>query len=93
MINHLLIPALQVAEKVSLVDNHIRNLLDGLVALNISSCVNIILVSDHGMAESPNRKQLVDLEQLTPDLLNNSLTLFGPITAIYPKSDSQGKIK
>ena len=75
--------------KILLVDKHIRSLFDGLKALNVSSCINFLIVSDHGMAESPNKKQLVNLEENAPSLLNESLTFFGPVTTIYQKS--QGK--
>ena len=43
----------------ALVDRYIRRLVDGLIQRNIFSCVNIIIVSDHGMADSPSGRLLV----------------------------------
>ncbi|XP_032780225.2 ectonucleotide pyrophosphatase/phosphodiesterase family member 3 [Daphnia magna] len=78
-----------VTEKVTVVDRQIRRLIDGLLARNIANCVNIIVVSDHGMADSPPGKQLVDLEKYVPDIQQSALTFLGPVTSIRPLNETQ----
>ena len=80
----------QVTEKVALVDRYIRRLVDGLIQRNIFSCVNIIIVSDHGMADSPSGRLLVDLEKYLPDLEETTFAFYGEVPSIRPKNDTEG---
>ena len=61
-----------------------------MIERKIFKCVNIILVSDHGMADSPSGKLVVDLEKYVPDLEESTLTFYGPVPSIRPKNDSYG---
>ena len=70
-----------------MVDAQIRRLVDGLKSKDRLGCVNLILVSDHGMADSPPGKQLVDLEKYVKDLDNSALVFYGPVTSIRPRSE------
>lgn len=79
-------------EKVAVVDKQIRRLIDGLVERNISNCVNIIIVSDHGMADSPSGHQLVELSRYIPDVQESTLTFYGPVTSIRPLNESRGEL-
>ncbi len=63
-----------------------------MIERNISDCVNIIIVSDHGMADSPSGKLVVDLEKYIPELQESTLTFYGPVPSIRPKIDTNGKI-
>ncbi|QRY18883.1 ORF-13 [Teiidae poxvirus 1] len=46
----------KVGESLSLLDQAVKNLLNGLDDLGLISCVNIILVSDHGMQKAESAK-------------------------------------
>jgi ectonucleotide pyrophosphatase/phosphodiesterase family protein 1/3 len=80
----------QVTEKVALVDRYIRKLIDGLAHRNIFSCVNIIIVSDHGMAHSQSGEQLVYLQKYIPDLEETTIAFYGEVPSIRPKNDTEG---
>ena len=54
--------------------------------------MNVIIVSDHGMADSPQGQKLVDLAKYVPDMQNSALTFLGPVTSIRPLKDTQGKL-
>jgi len=69
------------------VDAQIRRLVDGLKRKDRLGCVNLILVSDHGMADSPAGQQLVDLEKYVKDLDNSALVFYGPVTSIRPRNE------
>ncbi len=66
-----------------MIDAQIRRLVDGLKRKDRLGCVNLILVSDHGMADSPPGQQLVDLEKYVKDLDNSALVFYSPVTSIY----------
>lgn len=77
-------------EKVLLVDDQIRRLVDGLTRRNNFHCVNLIIVSDHGMADSFPSKQIVDLQTYLPDLDQIAKVFYGPVTSIRPNNDTRG---
>lgn len=77
-------------EKVILVDQYIRRLFDGLIDRNVWDCVNVIVVSDHGMADSPPNQLVVDLQKYVADLKESAITFYGPVTSIRPLNNTIG---
>ena len=58
-------PSLQVNAALTRVDNTIESLFGGLKERGVENCVNVIIVSDHGMATyDPNK--LVHLKEVKP---------------------------
>ncbi len=53
----------QVADTLKLVDDMLGSLLAGIEERNLTGVVNVVIVSDHGMAESSNGR-LVEIEEL-----------------------------
>lgn len=74
----------------TVIDGEIRRLLDGLIQRNIANCVNLIVVSDHGMADSPPGERLVRLSEYIPDLDKTAITFYGPVTSIRLINDTKG---
>jgi len=79
-----------VTEKVEVVDSSIRRLVDGLVSRGIFNCINLIVVSDHGMADAPSGERLVNLEQFVPDLEEKAIAFYGPVGMIRLKNSTIG---
>ena len=72
------------------VDKEIRRMIDEMISKDIFSCINFIIVSDHGMADSPPKKLIVDLQNYVPELDKSALVFYGAVTSIRPKNDSEG---
>ena len=77
-------------EQVTVVDGQIRRLVDGLINRKIFNCVNLIVVSDHGMADAPPGERLVHLSDYIPDLNETAIVFYGPVTSIRPHNDTRG---
>ena len=72
------------------VDLQLQNLLQGIKARNLENKVNVMVVSDHGMA-SLSREKMIFLD----DYINlNDVTIIdnAPVTPIRPKSGKEEKI-
>lgn len=80
---------IQVDEQLIRVDLQMKRLLDGLEAAGLISCVNIILVADHGMAPS-GPEYVIKLSEYIPDISDEAYTFTGAFTRIDPKNDSEG---
>lgn len=79
--------SLQVNETLSFVDSHLKSLLFGLESRSILKNMNIIIVSDHGMASShSDRVRFID-DYI--DLTNVKVIENGPIFMLYPTSSKQ----
>jgi len=68
-------------------DGYIRRLTDGLRARRISERVNIIIVSDHGMAATDQRNAIVmdNFFDTTDDTIADPIITTGEIWQIFPK--------
>ncbi|KAF0875524.1 ENPP1 phosphodiesterase, partial [Crocuta crocuta] len=64
------------------VDNMVGMLMDGLKTLNLHQCLNLILVSDHGM-EQGNCKKFVYLNKYLGDVKNIKI-VYGPAARLRP---------
>ena len=71
----------RVTEKVKTVDEQIWQLMGRLKKRNLSACTNLIIVSDHGMAEAP-RNGLVDFSKVMKDLPKVAKIQFGAPVAV-----------
>jgi predicted AlkP superfamily pyrophosphatase or phosphodiesterase len=77
----------EVDSAIAVVDNALAYLIAGLEARGIRSAVDIIVVSDHGMADTSNDRvifldELVDLDQVT-------VSDWNPVVAIWPDSGAE----
>ena len=75
-------------------DRYLRQLTDGLAARGISDRVNIIVVSDHGMAARDQRNAIVMDEYFdtTDKTLADPILTSGEIWQIYPKPGKEASI-
>lgn len=74
----------QTRDAVLKVDGNIKRLLDGLKARKIDKKVNIIIVSDHGMAAVDQRNAIV-LDDYFPEDMAERILRTGEIVQIFPK--------
>ena len=82
--------ATQTIEAIAEADQAIGHLIDGLEARNILDEVNIIIVSDHGMTETPSSKYINIAEYLNLD--DVVIVGRGPFMEIRPKNDNVDEI-
>lgn len=75
----------------TMIDSHVRMIVDGLMARNVFNCVNLIIVSDHGMADAPPDQKLIDLSKFVPDIQESVIFHHGPVPLVRPKNDIPGK--
>lgn len=61
-----------VDEQILKVDNQIEFLIDSMAAKGILGCVDIIVVSDHGMASVPMNRNVVKLEEMVKDVASSA---------------------
>lgn len=73
------------------VDENIRRLMDGLRARQIDKNVNVIIVSDHGMAPVDQRNAVIMDEYLDSGKTERVLTT-GEIWQIFPKAGMEDEI-
>jgi len=78
-----------VTEKLLKVDTQLRRMVDRMLAKNIFGCINLIVVSDHGMAA---HKRSIDLENFIPDLKKTAITFHGTLTSVRPMNSSTGEM-
>ena len=72
-----------------LVDDTMNMLLTGLNDLGLSSCVNLIILSDHGHATAGVDK-LIHLHDYIDHLYDRAYFYGGAFSRINPKNKSQG---
>lgn len=70
-------------QAVKLVDSVLGHLLKGLNSLDIKDSVNIIVVSDHGMTETPNTK-VINVEEI---ISNRKIKMFGKGSTMHLYGD------
>ncbi|XP_076035320.1 venom phosphodiesterase-like [Oratosquilla oratoria] len=76
--------SLETKEMLVTVDLAIQRLIWGLQERNLLSCVNLILLADHGMAEA-GEERIINLESYVPDL--NKFNYFGGAFARIQHTD------
>jgi predicted AlkP superfamily pyrophosphatase or phosphodiesterase len=76
-----------VKEKVQNVDQMIGHLTEGLKSRNLNDIVNVILVSDHGMAQVDNKNVIYLDDYIDTDLIAD--THLYPLAGIIPKDLSK----
>ena len=75
------------------VDSQLQSLLKGMEDNRILGCVDIMVVSDHGMASTPQGKYFVLLKDFISDVATTTRTYDGVFPNIRPNTDTQGKTK
>ena len=75
------------------VDSQLQSLLKGMEDNGILGCVDIMVVSDHGMASTPQGKYFVLLKDFISDVATTTRTYDGVFPNIRPNTDTQGKTK
>jgi predicted AlkP superfamily pyrophosphatase or phosphodiesterase len=83
--------AAETRDSVIKVDNDLGRLIDGLKARGAFEQVNLIIVSDHGMAtEDPNNTVIMD--ELFDTNLAEKILWAGEIVSVFPKPGSENEI-
>jgi predicted AlkP superfamily pyrophosphatase or phosphodiesterase len=75
-------------KKIKEVDGIIGYLLDSLESNNLLSNMNLVLVSDHGMAKAVS-KPFVIQDYVDQNLIDFNRTILNYVSNIYPKNMSQ----
>nr|XP_045626408.1 venom phosphodiesterase-like [Procambarus clarkii] len=70
------------------VDAMVKRLLEGMDREGITSCVNMIILADHGMAAAGPRR-VIDLVDYISDIKKASYSYEGAFSRIDPKNDSE----
>ncbi|XP_042225372.1 venom phosphodiesterase 2-like [Homarus americanus] len=70
------------------VDNMVKRLLDGLKVRNLFSCVNLLVVSDHGMVEA-GEQRVLRLDSYIPNIVNRTRFWDGVFGRMTPNDGSQ----
>lgn len=81
----------QTRDAVMKVDTNLKRLIDGLKARKIDKKVNIIIVSDHGMAAVDQRNAVV-LDDYFPEDMAERILRTGEIVQIFPKDGKEDTI-
>jgi predicted AlkP superfamily pyrophosphatase or phosphodiesterase len=81
----------QVSDQIVNVDQQIEALLQGMEESGILGCVDVMIVSDHGMAATPEEPNVLFIKDYVPDLPNTARVYDGVLPTIRPYNDSQGK--
>ena len=80
----------QVNDQIVNVDQQIEALLQGMEESGILGCVDVMIVSDHGMASTPEEPNVLVLNDYVPDLPSTARVYDGVLPTIRPYNDSQG---
>ncbi|XP_043194098.1 ectonucleotide pyrophosphatase/phosphodiesterase family member 5-like [Amphibalanus amphitrite] len=78
----------QVNAAVDRVDAQLANLYNQLIEHGLLGCVDIVVVSDHGMASMREDCESVALDDFVPGLSNSSVYVNGPVARIRPYNES-----
>ncbi|XP_068244378.1 ectonucleotide pyrophosphatase/phosphodiesterase family member 3-like [Palaemon carinicauda] len=71
------------------VDEIVNMLMTGLKQRNLTNCVNVILLSDHGATEA-GTERVIDLKEYIPNLLEEAYYQRSVVSRIGPKNKSEG---
>ena len=83
--------AVETRDSVIKVDGDLGRLIEGLKTRGIFTQVNLIIVSDHGMA-TQNRNDVVILDELFDTKLAEKILWSGEIVSIFPNPETEEKI-
>jgi Type I phosphodiesterase / nucleotide pyrophosphatase len=83
----------KVNDEIMNVDSQLKSLLKGMEDSGILGCVDIMVVSDHGMASTPAGKYFVLLKDFISDVATTTRTYDGVFPNIRPNTDTQGETK
>lgn len=75
-------------QKIIEMDGHIGYLLNRLEEAGVLDNLNIIVVSDHGMAEMKANNTLIVKDWVNINLIDEKKTVWGIAANVYPKNDS-----
>ncbi|KAF0310573.1 Ectonucleotide pyrophosphatase/phosphodiesterase family member 1 [Amphibalanus amphitrite] len=78
----------QVNDAVDRVDAQLANLYNQLIEHGLLGCVDIVVVSDHGMASMREDCESVALDDFVPGLSSSSVYVNGPVARIRPHNES-----
>lgn len=70
------------------VDSFVKRLVEGLQARNLVSCVNLLVVADHGMAEA-GQQRMINLNDYIPNFTNITRFWDGAFGRFMPKDGSE----
>jgi predicted AlkP superfamily pyrophosphatase or phosphodiesterase len=83
--------SIETGDAVRRVDDDLGRLIDGLRQREIFAQVNLIIVSDHGMA-TQDRNNAIILDELFDTTLARKVVWTGEIVAIFPKDGNENSI-
>lgn len=78
-------------ETVRKIDRQLGNLLEGLKKRKINKKINLIIVSDHGMASVPQKNSIV-LDEMFDTSLTKQIFWVSEIVQIFPKKGKEDEI-
>ena len=81
-------------EQIQNVDHQIELLLNSMSANGLLGCVDIIILSDHGMASVPLNENVVKLEDMVKEIRSSAYCFDcaeGLTPTLLPVNDSQSK--
>lgn len=82
----------QVDALIMYADFMIQQLVSGLEARGLDSCVNMVVLADHGMAASGADK-IIKLKDYVPDIYDLAYTYSGAFGRISLKNESEGEAR
>lgn len=83
---------IQVVEQIQRVDREVQVLFDNLQVAGILGCVDVIVLSDHGMAPAPEGEKFLIMENYIPDIVSSSRIYDGVLPQIRPYLDTEGML-
>lgn len=73
------------------VDDQLAFLLDNLEQQGILGCLDIVVLSDHGMAPTPPGEKCLILNDYVPNIANDARIYEGVFPTIRPNNDTEGR--
>ena len=67
-------------------------LIESLEQAGILGCIDLIILSDHGMAPTPLGEKFLLLDDYVPNIGNDTIIFDEVFPAILPRNDSKGKL-
>ena len=71
-------------------DEEVKFLLDSLEQEGILGCIDLVVMSDHGMASSPPGEKFLLMEDFIPNISNQARIYDGVVPSIRPNLDTEG---
>ncbi|XP_045626409.2 venom phosphodiesterase isoform X1 [Procambarus clarkii] len=78
----------EVNDKLVILDQMLERLLNGLDIRGLRSCVNVVVLSDHGTAASDWITSVIKLADYVPDIASTATVFTGAFSRIRPLNDS-----